>query len=273
MIDRHPATWHVGTSFNPYANSSDLTLENIKDAGFNCIEVVLSGTESELDRGGLRKRFDGTMATARELGLDVWTVHLPFGDVWDISTIDPKKREHILEVHQDWIAWAHSWGVSRVIIHPSFEPIDDAVRDKRLQTCKQSLDTLARDAHKLGIQICVECLPRTCLGNQSHEIKDLIAINDALGVCCDVNHLLHEKPEDFIAAIGSRITTVHMSDYDGVDEKHWLPGKGIIDWSAVLNALLQAGYTGPFMFEVSAANVHDLMDSWKTILQNDVEQA
>lgn len=268
MKNNHPETWHVGTSFDPYDDSQDLSLEHIMNVGFQCIELVLSGTEMNLNAEGLGRRFDGIMRSAHDLGLNVWSVHLPFGDIWDISTLDNTKRQKILNVHYDWLDWVGRWNVSHVIIHPSFEPIDSALRGEHLETCQKSLNKLADYADKLGIQVCVECLPRTCLGNQSLEIEKLISDHGTLGVCCDVNHLLHEQPEAFIAQIGTRIRTVHMSDYDGVDEKHWLPGQGIINWSTVLQALVQADYQGPFMFEVSYENADTLMNSWHHILRD-----
>ena len=40
--------------------------------------------------------------------------------------------------------------------------------------------------------------------------------------------------------------TLHVSDFDGVDERHWMPGKGIVDWNDVIAALVEVGYEGPF---------------------------
>lgn len=31
---------------------------------------------------------------------------------------------------------------------------------------------------------------------------------------------------------------LHVSDYDIVDEKHWLPGEGEVDWEMVCNSLI-----------------------------------
>jgi hypothetical protein len=45
--------------------------------------------------------------------------------------------------------------------------------------------------------------------------------------------------------------TLHVSDYDGVDERHWMAEEGIIDWKAVVAALRQANYQGPFLFETN----------------------
>lgn len=45
--------------------------------------------------------------------------------------------------------------------------------------------------------------------------------------------------------------TVHISDYDYVDERHWLPGEGKINWSDMMDALDDVGYTGTFLYELS----------------------
>jgi sugar phosphate isomerase/epimerase len=101
-------------------------------------------------------------------------------------------------------------------------------------------------------QLALECLPRTCLGNTADELLQIVsAVGNDLGVCFDSNHLLKEKPEEFVAKTGSRIVTVHLSDFDGVDERHWLPGTGIINWTEVVSELVKSGYQGPFMFEAS----------------------
>ena len=50
--------------------------------------------------------------------------------------------------------------------------------------------------------------------------------------------------------IGDKIITVHISDYDKVNERHWLPGEGVIDWQGVLNALNEIGYKGIWLYEI-----------------------
>ena len=133
-------------------------------------------------------------------------------------------------------------------------------RRERLEACRSALFELGERATALGIRLCVECLPRTCLGNTSAEVRELIDGNEAVAVCCDVNHLLQETPQAFIGAVGGRIEAVHISDYDGVDERHWVPGRGVIDWPAVVAALARAGFAGPFMFEVVSRKDQEPVD-------------
>ena len=52
-------------------------------------------------------------------------------------------------------------------------------------------------------------------------------------------------------AIGSSIVTLHVSDYDFIDERHMLPGEGKVDWKAVIEHLERLDYNGPWMYEVS----------------------
>ena len=119
-----------------------------------------------------------------------------------------------------------------------------------MENAKRSLDALAKVCRESGVTLCVEDLPRTCIGNCSAEILDLISVNSDLRVCFDTNHLLFEKPVDFVRAVADKIVTVHVSDYDFIDERHWLPGEGDVEWSALLAALDEVGYSGPWLYEI-----------------------
>ncbi len=112
-------------------------------------------------------------------------------------------------------------------------------------------------ARESGVRAGVEPLPRTCLGHNAGEMAVLLDGLPAehVGICLDVNHAnVGQDLVAFIQLFGRRIISVHISDNDGVDEKHWLPGEGVIDWPAVINALRKVGYDGPWMCEVSLGN-------------------
>jgi sugar phosphate isomerase/epimerase len=50
--------------------------------------------------------------------------------------------------------------------------------------------------------------------------------------------------------IGNKIIATHISDYDFVNERHWLPGEGKVDWQEVIAILTEIGYDGPWLYEM-----------------------
>ena len=189
---------------------------------------------------------------AKRYGIDLWSYHLPFLPFREIdpSSLDPAVRKNTLDVFSELIKKASDVGIDQFVVHPSGEPIPDEIREDRMLYSMESLDRLAELAHRQGAIIAVEDLPRTCLGNTVEELLDIISVDDSIVICFDVNHLLKQTHKHFVEKAASKIKTLHISDYDFIDERHLLPGKGKIDWKELLDLLEKAGYDGVFMYEV-----------------------
>lgn len=54
----------------------------------------------------------------------------------------------------------------------------------------------------------------------------------------------------FAESLKDSIITVHVSDYDFVNERHWLPGEGKIDWVKMADVFDRIGYNGVWMYEI-----------------------
>ena len=190
---------------------------------------------------------------AEDAGVRINSFHLPFypGRWLDPSTPDEAQREETVAVLKRMIDHAATAGAKIAVIHPSGEPYKEEERQSRIAQAKQVLSTLCEYAESKGLCLAVENLPRTCLGRDSSEMLELISADPRLVICFDTNHLLSEAPVDFIQKCGHKIVTLHVSDYDRLDERHWLPGEGNTDWSALVQALRDVGYTGPWNYEVS----------------------
>lgn len=219
-----------------------------QEAGIGMAELSFGavGSEKLVDLREV-KRF------ADQYGVKIWSFHLPFMPFLtvDISSTDENLRENSVCYLTELMKKAYEeTGVRLFVIHPSGEPIEEASRKSRMDCAKESLKTLAAAAEKIGAVIAVEDLPRTCLGRDSDELLELLSADDRLRVCFDTNHLLKENNVDFIRRVGSKIVTLHVSDYDVLDEKHWLPGEGRTDWQALVKALRTVGYQGPWLYEV-----------------------
>ena len=59
--------------------------------------------------------------------------------------------------------------------------------------------------------------------------------------------------------LADKIVTVHISDYDFINERHWLPGEGKLNWQAILNALKEIGYRGVWLYEIGFSCPHTIL--------------
>ncbi|WP_455640966.1 sugar phosphate isomerase/epimerase family protein [Parabacteroides sp.] len=215
---------------------------------------------------------------ADKAGITIWSVHLPFGGPFDISQTNDTLRQKAVELNMnDMILSAKIVSPKKFVIHPSAEPIADEERAARIEASKKSLRELASKAKELNIPLLVENLPRTCLGNTSTELLEIINGIDNTAICFDVNHLLIEPQVSFVQNTIGKIQTTHMSDYDRKNERHWLPGEGVINWTELLTALIESGYKGPFIYEASKGKepnivtIQSLGDRWKKLKQNYIQ--
>ena len=236
--------YRIGLSSCGKTINEDL-FKQYSDSGIEAMELTIKyDTIMEQD-------YKQIASLAKKYNIDLWSFHLPFQPygVMDISL--PHTYKATIEYFREIIKKVSDIGVDKFVIHPSGEPITDDKRKEYMECAKNSLGELAAIAKGCGSVIAVEDLPRTCLGNCSAEILELISVDDSLRVCFDTNHLLTENIPDFIRAVGDKIITTHISDYDFTNEKHWLPGEGKVDWNELLNTLKATDYSGVWMYEIN----------------------
>ena len=229
----------LGISVNP-ANYH--LLPRFAAAGIQVVEISLPG--APIDE--LRPFACEAYALLRKSNMTLWSVHLPFGRRLDISATDEAERRRVIDELKLTVDLARGLGAGTMVIHGSSEPNEEASRPARMDACEKSLREL--QAYAGDTRLAIENLPRTCIGRAGWEIARLSEA--CAGVCFDVNHLLIEDHSAFLDAAESKVITTHLSDYDGVDERHWLPGMGIVPWKLVRDRLVAAGYDGPFLFEL-----------------------
>ena len=214
------------------------------EAGISHIEISVS---NELSK---RLDYKKIKEWADEYGIVLWSFHLPF---WPFSEIDiskPELAEGSVEYLKGYIEKASKIGINKFIIHASGEPIAESERPLKMETAKKSLALLADYADRFDSKIAVENLPRTCLGRNSSDIKELLSAHPSLVSCFDTNHLLCQDFSEYLDDVGEKIVTLHVSDYDFKDERHWLPYEGKIDWQKMLKKLKDISYSGIWLYEI-----------------------
>ncbi len=235
----------IGMSTCAFPHTEE-SFKNLSENGISAVEI--SRPREEYDSFDYKE----IKSFADNYGITLWSYHLPFMPFReiDISSCDGELRRNTLAYLADLIEKAADIGIDKFVIHPSGEPIADDIRAERMKYSMESLDFLAEFSAKRGAIICVEDLPRTCLGNCAEDILKLTSANDKLRVCFDTNHLLLDNNLNFIEKVGKKIATVHVSDYDFLNERHWLPGEGDVDWKTLYDALMAKGYNGVWMYEL-----------------------
>lgn len=261
-------SWEVGTYTGMLDDFSQEELISFRQKGIKYLELSINPLMrmSEEERVEWIDDFKEKLDVA---DLKVWSVHMPWSNTIDISTTNDEDRENTIDTHISIMELLEPLNVQKYVMHPSAEPIADEERAQRLQNSIQSLKILTEEARKYSGNIAMEAMPRTLLANTSNEALHIInAVDNGLEICLDTNHILQESTEEFISRVGDHITTLHIADYDGNDERHWLPGRGTINWNNVIDELVNIGFDGPWMYEVVRREGDDPMPTAERLVEN-----
>ena len=268
--------YQVGLSTNGKIINEELFIQ-YERAGIKAMELAL-GENEYIDFD-----YEQVKVWADKHNVKLWSLHLPFRPIekTNFASDEENIRTGAVKYFTEIIKKAAKIGIKIFVVHPnSHEPVaEDENRADIISNVKLCLNLLAENAAKEGGVIAVENLPRTCVARNSDELLDLLNTNDKLRVCYDTNHLMGQEATEFIKAVGEKIITVHISDYDFINERHWLPGEGKNDWQKLLKELTEVGYNGVWLYEIRFAcpntilrdrdlNCEDFMRNAKEIFEN-----
>lgn len=267
--------WKKGMSLSFFQNEKRESigadpeiLREVGEHGFDCVELSFSHDEYFYKyRFTEEENAEKLASYCKESGLEIWSIHLPFSEKWDLSNDD---AEEALADDRKLIEAAEKAGIRVAVIHPSFEPIPEADRAKRIENAKKNLKLLNQTAKEHGIVLALENLPRTCLGNHSEEMIELLKATGTSFIF-DTNHSLDEDNVEFLRnmiAHGYCPVSLHISDYDFIDERHDLPGHGINQWGKLLDLLENAGYSGPALYEIRHVVSEERIISFDEVTEN-----
>ena len=261
----------MGTTTALWKNPSSDDFIEAKQNGIEYVEVALNQCYRNVSEDEVIPRINALKNKIDSAGVKVWSIHLPFSRTLDISVTDDENRKRNVDVIARMIKASAVFKPSKLVLHSSSEPIADTVREQRIQYAIESIGILQKYAKEIDAQLCIENLPRTCLGNTPEELLRIIADYPEVGICFDTNHYLTGSPTHFAKIAGHRIGTLHISDYDGINESHWIPGDGTIPWVELLEIIKEKGYTGIYMYEAlkgkngERATSKQLADSFELI--------
>jgi len=241
-----------------------LTRENLAAAATAGIEVleVYVPAASELYEQDAAVECLGEMA--HEMGLGVWSVHAPFGGEVDLSSLDELQRRASVDAAARAAVVARTLGARLIVVHAGLSAEDGEERQLRWRESLRSINSLIKRCAQLGVRVAIEYLPgnKPRLCNESGHILEFLSVCDGdPGICLDTNHAnLSEPLPRAVRTLGPRVETLHISDNDGEQERHEMPGNGVIDWAEFAGLLDEIDYSGPLMYETGGSeDVPELM--------------
>lgn len=225
-------------------------LQELEDLGFDSVDFGIAGCwkYGEIETESVACIEEG-LERVKISKLFLNGVHLPFGARWDISVPDEELRRKRIGETAELFKRIDPYTPNCYVLHGSV-PLDVfyGVVDRKAY-CDGLVRSITQLQELTDTPICLETLPRQCLLNTVRETLEILGKLPKTKLCLDVNHLLFDDVEDAVLTFGDVIYTLHISDYDKADERHWLPGKGIINWNRLIGNLQKVGYNGVFNYE------------------------
>lgn len=269
-----PQKLRIGTTISVFGGLNGLTYDNLlkaKSAGIDYIEISLTNLvngDSPISDDQLKVRFRQIKSDADRAGIKIWSIHMPYGQDCDPSHTDEKIRKSSVNFYKRNLKIVSVLEPEIILFHPSWRlGLDE--RPERIKQLVKTMKTLNKDVKKIGAHIVIENLlgykllrskeVERPLGRTVEEMVEIMSLMPKdIYAAVDMNHI--KKPEKLIDALGDRIKSLHIADGDGEKECHFLPGRGNNNWDLILQSLDNAGYTGPFLYEVKGSQIENFSE-------------
>ena len=211
------------------------------------------------------KAVDNIAGAYRDIGVEAASIHIPFGNTPWVPAREPERAETLEAIRGLMKAWA-PLRPPRFTLHGGSEADKDLTHAEQIRALRVFLAEILPDVEAAGTSLNIEYLPRTCLGNTPEELEEIVAgfPPDRIGICLDVNHASPRTAlmPSLIRRLGPRINAFHISDTDGVDECHWFPGYGVVDWPACMEEIRALDRDTLLILEVNRLPFPQWQEAW-----------
>ena len=241
-------------------------LEAIRRAGVDCLELWLGDQHlNPRDSNGIMRQAE----QLRQVGLQPFSIHAPWGDQLEPSAADPQHRAAWLAVSTAAAALLRVVGGRIVVVHPS-PKITDEERPERLKRCVEMMGRLAQRCAELGAVVAVENMLPAHLGDRAEELLAMVEPlpRDFAGFCFDTGHAqVCAEGMAIGEAMGDRIVTLHLHDNQGQSDEHLLPFSATVDWAHVARVLDAAQFHGPYIIECAKPSREEVAQNARELVE------
>ncbi|WP_066831236.1 sugar phosphate isomerase/epimerase family protein [Rufibacter ruber] len=214
-------------------------------------------------------------ATADKAGIRFWSVHMPYNQKIDLSLTDETERQKVVGLHKKVLAFCQILEPQVILFHPSYYLTPGEREQRKKQLITSSLELLPAVKAINATMVIENMLGPELMADAKRERPLCRSVEETLEImnrlpkdiysAVDMNHIKH--PELLIRALGGRVKSIHAADGHGEKENHYFPcsGQGSNNWSAILAALEEAGYRGPFLFESAYKDEKELKECYLSL--------
>lgn len=260
------------------------TLSYAKSVGVDYLEASGMSTYVDGDLNfkmsddEIREHLKAAKAAADEAGIEIWSIHMPFGKNIDLSILEEDARKKVVGTQAKLVEFLEILEPEVILFHPSYY-LGLGEREERKEQLIKSAEKLNEKVKSIGAIMVIEnMLGPELLVDENRErplmrsVEETVEIFDRLSddiySVVDMNHI--KNPENLIRAMGSRLKSVHIADGTGEAENHFFPctGEGLNDWNEILAALEEVGYDGPFMYESRPEDEKHYLECYQRLHEN-----
>ncbi len=164
-------------------------------------------------------------------GIKLDNVHLPFDNINNLWSENIFERNKHVNTVKRWLNECRASGAETVVIHA----VQGDNNIFNYSNGYNSFEKITEEAERLNINIAVE-------NTQMFEYTDFILKeieSPNVGFCYDSSHdfVNWGSKGEILDKWREKLMAVHLSDNDGTCDRHWIPGKGHVNWNKILNII------------------------------------
>ncbi len=264
----------IGTdpsSYFRYYKDHALAYERIAAHGYQCVDLqTLANTEQEIytvSESEFEKRMRAESSLAASFGLAYCQSHGPWR--WPPQDATEEERAERYDKMARAIRGTAYADAGHFIIHciMPYGCYSGEEAARQVEMNREFFGRLLRVAEEYNVIIDLENLPFPQLPiSRTNEVLDFVKEMNTpfMRMCLDTGHcsFYGDSPADSVRLIGKEyLCTLHVHDNDGPNDRHWEPGRGIIDWVDFSRALHEINFEGVVSLETGVpGDITDLAE-------------
>jgi sugar phosphate isomerase/epimerase len=233
--------------------SLEESLHQIAACGYGGVEIMADVPHAYPPHMDARRR-KNVVDLLKELRLGLTNLNaftlFAQGDTWHPSWIepDPEARARRYEHTLGAIRLARDLGAPGISLEPGGPLPPGMSRRAAMDLYREGLRRVLPTAEECGVNLLVEPEPHLLI-ERPEEFEELLdgLAHPRLALNFDIGHFfcVGVDPAEAARRLAPHIRHVHLEDIaPSREHRHLVPGRGAIDFAAVLGALRDAGYNG-----------------------------